>query len=89
MESMSIQVTYRRGKPFAAYIHLGRKPGEKSIRSEEIAPELVADYGADGRVLGVEVASPGATTVDEIFEVFDKLGLVRPTVDDLGPLVAA
>lgn len=89
MEPMSIQVTYRRGKPFAAYIHLGRKPGEESVRSEEVAPELIADYGADGRVLGVEVVSPGATTVDEIFEVFDKLDLVRPTADDLSPLVAA
>lgn len=89
MEPMSIQVTYRRGQPFAAYIHLGRKPGQKSVRSEEVGPELVADYGADGRVLGVEVISPGATTVEEIFEAFDKLGLVRPTVDDLGPLVAA
>ena len=89
MESISIQVTYRRGKPFAAYIHLGRKPAEKSVRSEEVGPELIADYGADGRVLGVEVVSPGATTVDEILEAFDKLGVVRPTADDLGPLVAA
>jgi hypothetical protein len=55
----------------------------------EVGPELVADYAADGRVLGVEVVSPGATTVDEIFQVFDELGLVRPTADDLGPLVAA
>lgn len=89
MEPISIQVTYRRGKPFAAYIHLGGKPGEKSVRSEEVGPELIADYGADGRVLGVEVVSPGATTAGEILAVFDKLGLVRPTADDLGPLVAA
>ena len=74
---------------FAAYIHLGGKPGQKSVRSEEVAPELIADYGADGSVLGVEVVSPGATTTDEILEVFDRLGLVRPTEDDLGPLVAA
>lgn len=89
MEPLSIQVTYRGGRPFAAYIHLGGRPGEKSVRSEEVSPELVADFGADGRVLGVEVVSPGATTADEIFEVFDKLGLVRPTATDLGPLVAA
>jgi hypothetical protein len=89
MQSISIQVTYRRGRPFAAYIHLGHQSGEKAARSEEVAPELVADFAADGRVLGVEVISPGATTVDDIFDVFDKLGLVRPTALELAPLVAA
>ena len=89
METISVQVTYRMGRPFAAYIHLGRRPGERTARSEEISPELIADYSADGRVLGLEVVSPGSTTADEIFAAFDRLGLGRPTAADLGPLVAA
>lgn len=89
METMSIQVTYRMGEPLAAYIHLGRRPGERAVRSEEVGPEVIADYGADGQVLGLEVVSPGSTTAEDIFAAFDKLGLGRPTAADLRPLVAA
>jgi len=89
MHQVSLQVTYRDGKPFAAYIGLGRKLGERSVRSEEIRPELVVDFAADGRPLGIEVVDPLLTTADEIFAVFDALGLSRPSPNALSPLVAA
>jgi len=64
-------------------------PRERAVRSEEVGPELIADYDADGQVLGLEVVSPGSTTAEDIFAAFDKLGLGRPTAADLRPLVAA
>jgi uncharacterized protein YuzE len=89
MKHISLQVTYRKGRPFAAYIYLAHRPGAKAVRSEEVLPEIVVDYDSAGRPLGVEVISPEATTVDEIMAVFDRLGVGRPEPIDLAPLVAA
>ena len=82
-------MTYRNGKPVAAYIGLGRALGERCVRSEEVGPEIVVDFGADGRPLGIEVIDPISTTSDEIYGVFDTLGLRRPNPGALSPLTAA
>lgn len=89
MNSISLQVTYRKGRPFAAYIYLDRRPGDETVRTEEVTSDLVVDYGEDGRALGIEVITPGAVGVEEIFEVFDRFGLGRPSESELEPLRAA
>lgn len=89
MNSISLQVTYRKGRPFAAYIYLDDPPGQKIVRSEEVAPEIVVDFDGDAQPIGVEIVSPDATSIDEILSVFDTLGLSRPDFSELAPLVAA
>lgn len=87
--TLSLQMTYRNGKPVAAYIGLGRALGERCVRSEEVCPEIVVDFGADGRPLGIEVIDPISTTSDDLYGVFDTLGLRRPSPGSLSPLTAA
>ncbi len=89
MKTLTVQVTYRKGEPFAAYIYLAAKPGQKSARTEDVSPDLVIDYAADGTPLGIEIVSPGFVTLDEIHAVFDRLGLGRPEPSELAPLRAA
>jgi uncharacterized protein YuzE len=89
MSALSLQITYRKGKPFAAYIYLAHVPGAKSVRTEPVGPELLIDYGADGSPLGIEIVSPGYVTEDEIITAFDRLGIARPSSADLAPLRAA
>ena len=89
MTPISLQVTYHKGRPFAAYIYLDRRPGLESARSEEVAPEIVVDFDANDRPIGVEIISPDSTPLDEVLAVFDRLGLSRPDVAELAPLVAA
>jgi len=89
MEAISLQVTYRRGEPFAAYIYLDREPGEKVKRTVEVTSDLLVDYGEDGRALGIEVITPEVVEVEEILKVFDNLGLGRPAETELEPLRAA
>jgi uncharacterized protein YuzE len=89
MIPVSLQITYRKGQPFAAYIHLNRKPGEKSARTETISDDLLVDYSSDGRALGIEIITPAAISLDDLYAVFDKLGLGRPSEADLAPLRAA
>lgn len=89
MNPVSLQVTYRKGEPFAAYIYLPREPGRKSARTEEFAPGLLIDYAADGAPLGIEIVSPGYVPVEEIYRAFDQLGVGRPAPSELAPLRAA
>lgn len=89
MSTISLQVTYRKGRPFAAYIYLSRRPGDKSVRTEEVTPDLLIDYAEDGRPLGIEIVTPEAVPTEEILGVFDRLGLGRPPDDELAPLRAA
>lgn len=89
MSRISLQVTYRKGKPFAAYIYLARAPGQRSVRTEEISPEILIDYAADGSPLGIEIVSPRQVTGEEINRAFDALGLGPPAAAELAPLRAA
>jgi uncharacterized protein YuzE len=89
MIPVSIQITYRRGRPFAAYIYLNRKPGERSARTEEVSSDLLVDYAEDGRPIGIEVVTPESVSLDEVYALFDRLGLGRPSAADLSPLAAA
>jgi len=89
MKTLSIQITYRKGKPLAAYIYLPHEPGNKSVRCEELQPGLIVDFDAEGKALGIEVITPTATSIDEVHQVFEKLGLEHPDPTDLQPLLAA
>lgn len=89
MHTFSLQVTYRRGRPFAAYIYLPHAPGLRSARTEEVGPDLLIDFAVDGTPLGIEIVSPGFVTDQEINAAFDRLGLDRPSPTDLSPLRAA
>jgi uncharacterized protein YuzE len=89
MSTFSVQVTYRKGKPFAAYIYLKRRPGQKAARTEQVSSEVLIDYAADGSPLGIEIVSPGHVSLEEINQAFDRIGLDRPEPGDLEPLRAA
>jgi uncharacterized protein YuzE len=89
MSTFSVQVTYRKGKPFAAYIYLKRQPGQKAARTEQVSSEVLIDYAADGSALGIEIVSPGHVSLDEINQAFDRIGIDRPEPRDLEPLRAA
>ena len=89
MKTVSLQITYRKGKPFAAYIYLSHKHGQKSARTEAITEDLLIDYAQDDTPLGIEIVSPGIVNIDEIQLVFDRLGLSRLEPAELEPLKAA
>jgi uncharacterized protein YuzE len=87
MSTFTVQVTYRRGKPLAAYIYLAGRKG-KSARTEEIRLNLLVDYSQDGSPLGIEVLSVRVSS-DDLYAVFDHLGLNRPDPRALQPILEA
>ena len=89
MSTYSLQVTYRRGKPLAAYLYLPHSPGTKSVKTEKVSEDVLIDYAVDGTPLGIEIVSPSDVRMDDIYAAFDRLGLTRPEPADLSPLRAA
>jgi len=71
----SLQVTYRNGKAFAAYLHLLHQTGEKSVKTVPSADGLlVVDYAQDGKPIGVEITAPSAVPLDRVNRLLADLG---------------
>jgi hypothetical protein len=90
MTERSIQVTYREGRVFAAYLYLARKTGEKSAKTVA-SPDglLIVDYAADGRPLGVEITSPKTVTLQRLNGLLAEIGEQPLAEQDYSPVRAA
>lgn len=90
MTERSLQVTYRKGRPFAAYLYLEQRSGEKSARTEA-SPDglLVVDYAEDGRPTGVEITAPAAVSLERINALLTRLGQPPLPEQDFKPLKVA
>jgi hypothetical protein len=68
-------VTYRKGRTFAAYLHLSHPSGEKSARTVASSDGLlIVDYAVSGRPLGVEITAPQAVPPDRLNQLLAELG---------------
>jgi hypothetical protein len=89
MHDTYLEVTFRRGTPLAAYCHLPRRPGQKSVRTLEAAPGLLVDFARGGKPLGIEILAPDRVTVTAINRVLRSLGQPVLSRRDLAPLRAS
>jgi len=89
MESPYLEVTFRRGRPLAAYFYLPRQPGEKSCRTAKAKPGLVIDLTRSGKPIGIEITAPGKVSAAALNRVLRRFGLSPVTRADLAPLRAA
>jgi len=89
MKDVYLEVTYRRGSPWAAYLYLPRKRGEKSDHCVEVEPDMVLDINTDGKLIGIELAAPELVTLEAINGVLEEYGFEPLDASDLKPLLAA
>ena len=90
MTERSLQVTYRKGRAFAAYLHLSHPTGEKSAKT--VASQdglLVVDYGASGRPVGVEITAPQAVPLERLNQLLSDLGEAPLAEHEYKPVRAA
>lgn len=57
MQDRYLKVTYRKGKPFAAYLYLPRSEDTKSVRTELVGAGLIVDFGPDDEPIGLEITA--------------------------------
>ena len=89
MNTPYLEVTYRRGRPIAAYYYLPRRPGQHSTRTRRVEAGLLVDYARGGRPIGVEITNPGGLSVAAFNRVLKELGFASVSREDVAPLVAA
>lgn len=89
MRDVYLEVTYRRGSPWVAYLHLSRNPGDESDRCVEVEPDMVLEINAEGKLMGIELTTPELVTLEVVNEVLEEYGFEPLDASDLKPLLAA
>ena len=89
MNQRYLQVTYRNGRPLAAYLYLPRKMGDKSVRSVKCEGGLVLDYAADGRPIGIEITAPQSMTLDALNRALLAAQMEPIAATEIQPLLTA
>ena len=89
MQQSYLEVTFRGGRPLAAYFYLPRRADDRSVRVEKHGSGLLVDISADGRPLGIEIAIPALVTVDLLNAVLEAYGLQPVDPSELAPLKQA
>ena len=88
-KSHYLEVTFRHGRPIAAYYYLPRETSQKSVRTRRVEPGLVIDYAADGQAIGIEITAPGKVSLAALNAILRELGHPLASEADFAPLVAA
>ena len=83
-----LEITYRKGKPFAGYLYLSDTRPQKPCRTEEVRPGVLVDIAPDGEVLGIEFLSPGFVTQDDLRAISQRLRGAQVPTEDLSPVMA-
>ena len=89
MKERYLEVTFRKGKPLAAYYYLPRQTGEKSVRTQSAGEGIIIDYGESGKPIGIEITAPHKIDLQRINEIIAKLNIAPIEQQELAPLVAA
>ena len=86
MREHYLEITYRKGRPLAAYLYLSRASDVKSVRTEPRDAGLLVDFGPEDQPIGLEITAPEQTTAAQINRVLRSLDLSPMKEEDLSPL---
>jgi uncharacterized protein YuzE len=89
MKQRYLEVTFRKGKPFAAYLYLPRAAGAKAARTLDGGHGIRIDLDEHGGLLGLEITAPGAVTVGALNAVLVQYGVAALNEEEWAPLLAA
>jgi hypothetical protein len=89
MKDRYLEVTFRNGKPFAAYLYLPRGSDVHSVRSEEAEHGMIVDYGPNDQPIGIELTTPELVTIERLNQVLLRFNIPPMREEELAPLTAA
>jgi uncharacterized protein YuzE len=84
-----LEVTFRHGRPLAAYLYLPRAPGDKSRRAVQVGNGLIVDYTESGKPIGIEITAPQKITVVDLNRILASFNVPALSEADVAPLRAA
>ncbi len=74
MKEPYLEVTFRRGRPIAAYYYLPRRAGQKSYRTLRAGPGMILDLSRNGKPLGIEITAPNLFSHSALNRVLKQYG---------------
>lgn len=89
MKHPYLEITFRKGKPVAAYLYLPRPSGAKAARTMEARPTVLVDFAATGEVIGIELTAPSRVDAALVNAVLGEIGVGPIDPSELAPLRAA
>src|SRR5262249_21513329 len=89
MKHRFLEITYRQGKPLAAYFYLPRESGDTSARTVRPKEGLLIDYTSDNRPIGVEITAPAKVTLAALNRTLASANQEPAAADEIAPLLAA
>lgn len=84
-----LEVTFRHGRPIAAYYYLPRAANQRCVGSRRLEPGLVIDFAADDQAIGIEITAPSVLSLQALNAVLRELGQAPASEADLAPMIAA
>lgn len=81
-----IEIVFRKGKPRAAFFHVGETTPGKTGRQIAIRPTLIAHYDDAGHPSGLEVPLPLVATLFQLNDALREVGAPSVEEADLAPL---
>ncbi len=88
MKRRYLEVTFRKGKPLAAYLYLPRPAGCRASRTLDAGQGIHIDVDEHGAPIGIEITAPGAFTAAELNAVLGKHGIAALDDEEWAPLAA-
>ena len=89
MNGPYLEVTFRHGRPLAAYYYLPRRAGDRAVRTERGPSGLVVDYARGGRAIGIEITAPTLLSLAAMNRVLRSVGQAPVKRAELLPVLAA
>lgn len=89
MSARYLQITFRQGKPLAAYLYLPRTGRGKAVRTTDEGRGLRVDCDADGAPMGIEITSLTSVELEHVNAVLRRLGQPELTAEEWAPARAA
>jgi hypothetical protein len=88
MKHRYLEVTFRKGRPLAAYLYLPRPAGTKAARTSDAGHGLRVDFDERGVPIGVEITAPRHVSVAQFNAVLGELGVAGLEAEEWAPLAA-
>jgi uncharacterized protein YuzE len=83
-----LEVTFRNGKPLAAYLYLPRQGRVTVTSTRDAGNGLKVDFDAAGTPVGVEITAPSIVSAASLNAVLVSLGVAAIDAEELAPLAA-
>lgn len=88
MKQRYLEVTFRKGKPFAAYLYLPRRRGARAVRTVDGGNGIRVDLDENGAPIGLEITAPSMVEVAHLNAVLTKYGVATLDAEEWAPLAA-